>query len=232
MQISAPIYHLKRRAKQMSKAQEMPLHQALDLIAGEEGYMGWSHLAASHNGQSPAQRILAALNPGQMLLLGARPGQGKTLLALELALEASKRGEIPRFYTLDYTQADVDARLTDLGAGHPAPFAIETSDEICASYIEATATEHAATLVVIDYMQLLDQKRINPPLEAQLAALRAFATHSGVRIVLISQIDRRFDLDDRVMPGLKDVRLPNPADLHLFDKTCFLHERAVDLVVL
>jgi hypothetical protein len=41
---------------------------------------------------------------------------------------------------------------------------------------------------------------------------------------MLSQIDRHFDLADRRLPGLSDVRLPNPADLTRFTRTCFLHE--------
>ena len=31
MKMSAPIYHLKRKAKQLSRAGDIPLHQALDI---------------------------------------------------------------------------------------------------------------------------------------------------------------------------------------------------------
>ena len=41
-------------------------------------------------------------------------------------------------------------------------------------------------------------------------------------MIFISQIDRRFDADDRTQPGLDDVRLPNPLDLGLFNKSIFV----------
>lgn len=107
MQISAPIYQLKRRAKQMSKAQNLPLHKTLDLVAGEEGFQAWSHLSACHETPNAAERILNALGAGEMLLLGARPGQGKTQMALDIAQRAAEQGAVTRFYTLDYTLSDV-----------------------------------------------------------------------------------------------------------------------------
>ena len=42
--------------------------------------------------------------------------------------------------------------------------------------------------------------------------------------VLISQIDRSYDPSKKPFPGLDDVRLPNPLDLKLFDKACFVHD--------
>lgn len=48
---------------------------------------------------------------------------------------------------------------------------------------------------------------------------------------MMSQIDRRFELTDKRVPDLSDVRLPNPIDLSLFDKTCFLHEGDVHFEV-
>jgi hypothetical protein len=43
-------------------------------------------------------------------------------------------------------------------------------------------------------------------------------------MVFISQIDRKYDSTNRPIPTLEDIRLPNPLDLALFDKACFLHD--------
>ncbi|MEO0360506.1 MAG: DNA helicase, partial [Pseudomonadota bacterium] len=82
MRLSAPIFKLKREAKRLARERAIPLHEALDRVAAEEGFRSWSHLAASASasGARPAARILAALRPGEVVLIGARPGQGKTLL--------------------------------------------------------------------------------------------------------------------------------------------------------
>lgn len=50
MSLSAPIYVLKRRAKQLSREAGIPLNQALDRIARDEGFQTWSLLIA--RGQS------------------------------------------------------------------------------------------------------------------------------------------------------------------------------------
>src|SRR5690606_32961190 len=89
--------------------------------------------------------------------------------------------------------------------------------------IDQLAAAPAGTVVAIDYLQVLDQKRSNPPLGEQVAELKRFARERGVIIVFISQVDRSYDPAARPLPGLADIRLPNPLDLSLFSKTCFLH---------
>lgn len=79
----------------------------------------------------------------------------------------------------------------------------------------------------MDDLQLLDQKRANPDPVTQVRALTTFAKDAGPIIVFTSQIDRSYDPSTKSCPDLADVRLPNPLDLKLFDKTCFLHEGAV-----
>lgn len=232
MRISAPIYKLKRQAKMMSRERGIILNEALDMIARKSGFRSWSHLAFAAR-SDPAVRILRELRAGEMLLLGARPGQGKTLLALELAFAAARSGRRSYFFTLEYTEADVRSRLASLGlgeAGSELALVIDTSDDICAGHvIDRLRDEPRPAFVVIDYLQLLDQKRSKPELGGQLAMLGAYAQSSGSIMVLISQIDRVFELDDRRMPELVDVRLPNTADLKLFAKACFLHEGELEL---
>lgn len=109
-------------------------------------------------------------------------------------------------------------------------FASDCSDDTCAGTVmEKLETAPRGSLAVIDYLQLLDQRRDNPPLAQQVGALRRFARARGIAIVFLSQIDRGFDPRKRPVPGPRDVRLPNPLDLALFDKTCFLHGSEVRL---
>src|SRR6185369_8413588 len=92
MKLSAPIYHLKRKAKRLSREEGIPLNAALDRIAATEGFPAWSLLAAKAAAMTPAKRLFAQFKPGDLVLVGARPGQGKTLMSLELAVEAMKSG--------------------------------------------------------------------------------------------------------------------------------------------
>jgi len=91
MKLSAPIFHLKRQARLMARETKIPLNRALDRLARGEGFQSWSHLSASLACETPAGRILEQLDPSDLVLLGARPGHGKTLLGLDLVTEAAKK---------------------------------------------------------------------------------------------------------------------------------------------
>ncbi|TIW80364.1 MAG: DNA helicase [Mesorhizobium sp.] len=228
MRLSAPVFHLKRQARLLSRRENVPLHEALDRVAAKEGFGSWSLLAAKAPEAEPGDRLLERLTPGDMVLVAARPGQGKTLMSLELAVAAMKRGSRAVFFTLEYMHADILDRFRDIGAD-PADFdhlfEFDNSDAISAAYIiEALRSAPRGTLAVIDYLQLLDQKRDNPELLVQIRALRSFARERELVLVFISQIDRSYDPARRPFPDIGDIRLPNPLDLSLFDKACFLNK--------
>lgn len=227
MKLSAPVYRLKRKAKRLSREENVPHHAALDRIAAEEGFASWSLLAATTPSVTPAGVVLARLQSGDMLLVAARPGHGKTLFSLELAVEAMKAGRRSVFFSLEYTERDILGRFRAIGA-EPADFdglfTFENSDAICAAYImDALKDATAGTLAVVDYLQLLDQKRGNPELMIQIREFKAFARTSGAILIFISQVDRSYDPSRKPVPDIADIRLPNPLDLRLFDKACFLN---------
>jgi replicative DNA helicase len=231
MRLSAPIYQLRRKARLLSREARIPLHEALNRIAAQEGFAGWSLLAARVASQAPAGKLFARLSPGDLVLVGARPGHGKTLMSLELAVEAMKSGNRAVFLTLEYIERDVLDRLRAVGverADFDGLFEFDNSDDISADYIvKKLASAPRGTLVVIDYLQLLDQKRENPALMHQVRTLQSFARVNGLIFVFISQIDRSYDPLTKPFPDLEDVRLPNPLDLTLFSKTCFLNNGEV-----
>ena len=106
----------------------------------------------------------------------------------------------------------------------------DTSDEISADYIvNRMKGEAAQGLIVIDYLQLLDQTRTKPSVKDQIAVLRQYVNETGAICILLSQIDRSFDLDARSMPDLSAIRRPNPLDLSAFSKLVFLHDGKIQL---
>jgi hypothetical protein len=231
MKLSAPLYHLKRKAKLLSRAENIPLHAALDRVARQEGCGGWSLLVAKMTASAPAEKLFARLAPGDLVLVGARPGQGKTLMSLELAVQAMKSGSRGVFFTLEYTEKDMLDRFRAIGVAREdfaGLFELDSSDEISSDYIvKRLVGAPRGPLVVVDYLQLLDQKRENPALMLQVRTLQSFARDRGLIFVFISQIDRAYDPLKKPCPDLEDVRLPNPLDLSLFTKTCFLNNGKV-----
>lgn len=231
--ISAPLFRLKRNARQMSRAEGIPLHAALDRLARTEGFQSWSHLSAAQPAARPAQELLSRLDPGDLVLLGARPGHGKTLLGLSLLAEAALADRQGYFFTLEETEGGVLDKLKGQGyapAALQGRLHLDTSDGICAAHVcKSLAAVPAGTVAVIDYLQLLDQQRSTPPLAEQVEVLRDFAKSRRVVLVAVSQVSRGFEGKAEDLPALEDVRLPNPLDLSLFTKACFLHGGQISL---
>ena len=233
MKISSPIYQLKRRAKLQSRGKKLKLNEALDQIAFEEGFQSWSHLAHTYSKATPAKTVLRQMKSGDMVIIAARPGQGKTLLGLELAALAAGIGRAAYVFTLEYSEKAVWDQLRQLGltaAEQISTITVDTSDDICASYIANRVADGAEkSVVVIDYLQVLDQKRSSPPLKEQVRELRKFATETGSILIITSQIDRSFDATVNCLPSIDDIRLPNHADLSSFDMRCFLQDGEIHI---
>jgi len=224
--LSASIPVLKSRARKLRRAEQIPLHQALDRVAAAEGYSSWSLLAAKTAARE--SDLFDQLEPGELVLIAARPGQGKTLCAVELLIASLRHRQQGWFFALQNDAPPIDAYFEALGEQRSTfeAFEFEHSDAIDAAYIAqkvgAAVTEKA--VVVIDHLQLLDQRRRSPPLHQQMAELRDLARRTRSVIVAISQIRSAFDAEAARFPSVADVRLLDELDLGLFDRMVFMHE--------
>jgi hypothetical protein len=226
MKLSAPVFQLKRRAKLMSRDRKIPLHAALNSVAEGEGFRTWSLLAAHHANSDPASAILAHLEPGDMVLVGARPMHGKTSLVLKILAEARKADRFCAFFTLEYAKAEASELLAAHGLDSGSTdVLLDTSDTICAdNIIAAMAGAKEGSVVGIDYLQALDHRRDHPALAEQVSVLAAFAKKTGVIFIVISQVDRRYDGATKALPDMSDVRMPNRFDTSVFNKSCFMRD--------
>ena len=228
MILSTPLFVLRRQARLLAREQRIALHQALDQIAQDQGFLNWSLLMAKHKDTKPGAALNSRLVPGDLVLVGARPGQGKTLLCLEMAVAAMQAGNRSVFFSLEYNEKDMWGRFVAIGEQAEAfveRFTFDASDQLSADYIvEQLAEATPGTFIVVDYLQILDQKREHPPLTDQIRTLKKFVAERQLVMLFISQIDRGYDLLNKSVPAMSDVRLPNPLDLTLFTKTCFLHD--------
>jgi hypothetical protein len=233
MKLSAPIYVLKQQAKALSQREGVRRHVALDRIAAREGFTAWSHLASTWQQRDSSRSVYEQFRRGDLVLIGSRPGQGKTLLGAGLAVEAMSRGRNAAFFTLESTSAEVGELFGALGRSpteFPGQWLLDTSEDISADYLaRRLAGTPPGTLVVIDYLQLLDQRRDKSSLDVQVKQLKEFALANRAMVVCLSQIGRAFTETTKPFPSLQDIRLPNPADLSLFDKTCFIQAGQMQL---
>lgn len=231
MRLSAPIHQLKRRARLLAREEKIPLHRAQDRVAAEEGFTAWSLLASRFEAAADVGSLLSKLADGDMLLLGARPGHGKTRLGLQLLLDAARAGRRSVFFTLEYTEREAMEHVRALADKSPEAMPeIVTSEEICADFIaQHLSGAPKGTVAVIDYLQILDQQRRKPPLSEQMKALQDFTHRTGVILGFISQIDRSYDPERSSVPGFSNLRLPNPIPPGVFSKACFLNAGEVRL---
>ncbi|NDV87713.1 DNA helicase [Aurantimonas aggregata] len=231
MRLSAPVYQLKRRARLLARNETITLAEALDRVARDEGFATWSLLASRLAADPPEKPMLSQLSDGDLLLLGGRPGHGKTLAGLQLLIDAAREGRRAVFFTLEYSDRETRARIGSLeagGGGVGDRLEIVAADDICAdTIVQHLAGSPAGTVAVVDYLQILDQQRQKPALSDQIRTLAGFSRESGAILAFIAQIDRSFDPERSPMPGIGDIRLPNAVDLGSFSKACFLHGGAV-----
>lgn len=207
---------------------------ALDQMAMTEGFSSWSLLQSKLKTRVPKTQedVLGYLNPGDLLLVGARPGLGKTTVTLQTLLQAVREGRRCFFFSLEYTHRTFATKIANLGETIEelrSLLSYDFSDEISADYIIRETSKSVAdeSVIAVDYLQILDQNRRKPPIQTQIEALKHYAREKRCILIFISQIDRAFDQNDRERPSLADVRLPNPLDLGLFNKSIFVQEERI-----
>jgi len=164
-------------------------------------------LAAHASKNADVGALLPQLSNGDLLLIAARPGHGKTRLGLRLLLDAAIEGRRSVLFSLEYTEREAVVRFRALSGSLPeiTPEIIAT-DDICAEIIiNHLAGSPKGTVAVIDYLQILDQRRSTPPLSEQVEALKTLTRETGVILAAISQIDRSYEPEAASVPGLADL---------------------------
>ena len=236
MKLSSPIYVLKSQAKSLKKSQNITMSQALDEMAKKEGFNSWSLLMSKSEELFPTKYsdLLSFFNEGDLVLIGARPGKGKTSFTMGLFVHAIEQKRPKGFcFTLAETHKDLAGRIAtynELIGQNDELFGLNYSNDICADYIISVTKDQVSpgSIIVVDYLQLLDEKRINPPLQSQIEQLKAFAKETGCIIIFLSQIDRELEYKQDQRPTIDNIRLPNPLDINLLNKIIFLYRENKD----
>lgn len=233
MKLSIPIFQLKRRARLLARARNIAHCEALDLVAQQEGFARWSQLSARHGRNAPSRKVLSELQNGDSLLIGARPGHGKTALGLEMLLDAAAMGRSAYYFTLFHTDLEVEGILRGLAPDRCEDrrrIRVCTSDEIGCDYIIRQMSGAAPGSVgLLDYLQMLDRQGNSADLAAQMRQLAGFAKSRSVILVFLSQIERSFDPSQKSVPDLGDIRLADRLEPGTFSRACFLHNGQMDL---
>lgn len=171
---------------------------------------------------------------GEMITLAARPGLGKTALALNLTAHAAHHsGETVVIFSLEMSGEELLDRLARLRGGHATLtrqdkhlaaihacgrlsnlHIYDNTERQTIATIEARCRLHAGIgsgigLVIIDYLQLIDPTDRRVPREQQVAEIsRRIKQLAGVLkcpVIVLAQLNRDIEKDKR-RPRLSDLR--------------------------
>src|SRR6266571_2342272 len=229
------------------------LTESFDRI--DELHREGSGLRGVATGFADLDNLLAGMQKSNLLILAARPGQGKTALVLNISqhiavkdrkaigifsLEMSKEELVDR---LLISQADVDAwklktgRLTEndfakiseaMGELAEAPIFIDDTPGLSISEMRSKARrlqlEHNLSLIVVDYLQLVDPGRKYDSRVQEVSmvsqALKNLARELNVPVLAASQLSRAVEHRGERKPQLADLResgaIEQDADVVMF----------------
>ena len=216
---------------------------------------GDGHLRGLPTGLSELDIKLAGMQDSNLLILAARPGVGKTSLALNIGLhvaQTQKKGvaifslEMSKEELVDrllVSHADIDAWRLKTGRLTPedTQAVIEAMGDLAESpiYIDDTAgasilemrtkarklkASHNISLVIVDYLQLVDPGRRMDSREQQVSYvsqnLKNLARELKVPVLVLSQLNRMVEQRTSKKPQLADLResgsIEQDADVVMF----------------
>jgi hypothetical protein len=127
-------------------------------------------------------------------LVAARPRRGKSTFAAGLISQASESGRPQSYlFTVLERERESEQRIgIYLGSDHTTSNAchIDRSDDISADYILGVIKGKIApgSLIVVDYLQLMDEKRVNPAIQEQIEQLKSFAREHRCIFIFLGQV--------------------------------------------
>lgn len=164
----------------------IPLSSVLDVyLQGDIGEVSLTDEPPLQSGYSDLDGLLGGLQRSDMLIVGARPGLGKSSLALNICVNAAKTGQVCGIYSLEMSREQVAMRILVAESGidsHRLRLGLlsEQEENIIADAVGALSSlpiyiddtpfqttmdmrskaqrlklEHGLDFLVVDYLQLI-----------------------------------------------------------------------------
>jgi replicative DNA helicase len=208
------------------------LNQLNQQYNGVEGINGIS------SGFNDLDKITKGFQPGSLIIIGGRPGMGKTAFALNIALNAASAKKRIAFFTNEMSSQQITARFLSIAGEIPTSRlmrgCLSEEEWEClaktANYLEETniyiddtpnispadiysMCRKLATgidLLIIDYLQLMESECFNKRYRiADISyRLKCLAKEVNVPVILLSMINKTNNLIKR--PQLFDFRAFEP----------------------
>lgn len=198
-------------------------------------------------------RMCGGLKKSDLIILAARPSMGKTALALNIATEAASRGNSTLIFSLEMSRNQLNQRILSATSKIPATkiqqgilsdrereslISHATNLENLKLHIDDTAgislsdlkmearrvkREHGLDLIVVDYLQLMQETRAEnrqQEVSAISRGLKALARELDIPIIALSQLSRAVEMRAEKKPQLSDLRdsgsIEQDADIVMF----------------
>jgi replicative DNA helicase len=217
--------------KQIAKVKHIDLtNLAADLW---EAYLDGKKPDYMKTGIVDLDRIIDGIEHTEHIIIGARPGQGKTALACDIARNVAKQGKKITFFTMEMDKKALVRRFVCAEAGVSIKrYKNRTLDSegekrvsrvlskfddwnlqiidgrVTVSEIKAKVLQDEPDLVVVDYLQLMSLDRrggvtTNDLVGDNVIGLQGIAK-SGPAVITLSQLSRASEKEKR-KPGLGDL---------------------------
>lgn len=165
-----------------------------------EGWKSGTRKRGLPSGLAALDRVTGGFNPGDLVIVAARPGVGKTSLALTAAMEACKSGPVVIF-SLEMSASQLAARLTASESGISFPdiesgrLSQDQKREVAGAFRKISALP-----IVIDEGSMsdmhrvrsvaLEEKRTAPPVLVVVDYIQLMQSRTDNRVQAISEITR------------------------------------------
>ena len=143
---------------------------------------------------------------GQVSILAAGPGVGKTVFATQIANQFCRHGENTLYFCLGYDSRDIINHLDPVGNGN-IRCCIADIPRISLEDIQLAIKKRYFNVIIIDYVELMDSIRIldglkrADELRAIWMTLDKMAKENDIRIIGVSQLIRiRIDGSEKTLP--------------------------------
>lgn len=197
--LESKVYHLTR---QHESGRVVKAEDALDrVVARLRAIMEGEPTGGVDTGYPELDSLLEPMQPGQLLIVAARPGIGKTALGLNIAYQVASRGTGVQIYSLEMGHDEIVGRLVlmtgqlssdqlkgrwnlDLfedkvkraeAAIKALPLWIDDTEYLTATALRARLRRqmagHHIGLVVVDYLQLMNSGRRHDSRQAEVAEI-------------------------------------------------------------
>jgi replicative DNA helicase len=160
------------------------------------------------------RQLRGGLRAGQLIVIGGRPGLGKSALMDQIILSAAKSHRPGMIASLEMSSGEIAERaLKTIGRQQfvelPVWFSEASDLAKLTGLIRLARRQHHIDVAAVDYLQLMESPREKHTLREQQVsamsrALKRLAMELQIPILLGSQLNR--ESEKRVRPSLADLR--------------------------